>query len=75
MTTSRERTRRYRERRIQGVMAVTAVEVTDKLLRAMIAEGPLEGKVENGETRITRADLAEALNDLLIAWARQVINE
>ena len=62
------RTRRWRERRREGVFTVN-VEVDDDVVRALLEHGLLEGSTDDGETRVSRDEIGAAVADLVHDWA------
>ena len=60
LSTSAERTRRYRERKRQGVIAVVQFPIYARDLEKLVATNRLKAEDENN-----RAKIAEAIEDLV----------
>ncbi len=63
-----ERTRRWRERQQQGTRVIP-VEISEDTIRALIAQGYLEARRDDGGLRVIRADIGEAIAAALEEWA------
>jgi hypothetical protein len=66
-----ERTRRYRERRQRGVVAVVQVEVFGAMVGKLFEKGLLEGESDGKTLHITRPTLTKAVQDLLNQWSEE----
>ena len=64
-----ERSKRYRARRQQGIVMVAQVEITEAMVRSLIAENRLASLDENGEVRVSRLEVGKAIEELLEDWA------
>ena len=58
-----ERSRRYRRRRLDGVLMVTGLEVTAEHVTALMEQGYLNGDTGDGETRVTKEAVKEAVQE------------
>ena len=63
-----ERTLRYRQRQQQGLRMIQ-VPVTEDVVRALIAQGYLDARRDGDGARVSRADIPQAVADLLEEWA------
>ena len=72
MATSAERMRRHRDRQQRGVLAIVPVEIFQDDLDALIGVGSVPFTVSENRRLVTRADLAEAVANLLYDWTERV---
>ncbi len=65
LSSSAERTRRYRERKERGVICVAPVPVYEEDIEALVAQGRLKPEDRNDAGKV-----AEAVEYLVDAWVR-----
>ena len=65
---SATRTARWRERRQRGAF-IMSVEVDSDVVARLLDEGYLEGRTNGSETRVTKADIAAAVQNMLDDYA------
>ena len=58
-----ERSQRLRNRRKRGVLMVADLEITAEHVAALIGHGYLESKTGDGETRVKREAIKEAVQE------------
>ena len=65
---SATRTRRWRERKERSAFMVS-VEVDNDLVARLLDEGYLQGRTIGGETHVSKADIAAAVQNMLDDYA------
>lgn len=55
-----DRSRRYRQRRLDGVLMVTGLEITAEHVTGLIEKGYLSGATSDGETKVKKEAVIEA---------------
>jgi len=67
--TAAERTRRFRARRARGVVALHQIEITELLVRQLLADGYIPAQQRDGTTHVSRDDLPAALDAMIASYA------
>ena len=68
--TSKERTRRYRQRQEEG-LRVIRVEISEDVVRALIAQEYLDPQRDGDQVRVTREAIGKAISELLEDWEEE----